>query len=250
MEDSWCWEPLASEGGKSGDGGAAGSGDSGLVDIALGSQDVNRLNSRIAELEELNRQLNASLEELDSQHEMAMQDVLKHKTELTGQVAQLKQMQADRLVEHELANAKQQKQLEELRQAAATAKSLQEELQQRVGQQEEELKRSITELAEMQGLVEKRGQDNTELIERIRQADAEKEKLIKELEELRLVKEKKTSESSSQSSSTGKHSEDEFIVVRQTDAGSEPDPEVTPPPPRRSCAIASSPWRPRSPSCH
>ncbi|EDV32878.1 uncharacterized protein Dana_GF21910 [Drosophila ananassae] len=230
VEDSWCWEPLASESGKAVEGGAAGSGDSGLVDIALGSQDVSRLNSRITELEELNRQLNASLEELDSQHELAMQDVLKHKSELTGQVAQLKQMQADRLVEHELANARQQKQLEELNQVAATAKSLQEELQQRVGQQEEELKRSLAELAEMQVLVEKRGQDNTELIERIRQADGEKEKLIKELEELRLIKEKKTSESSSQSSSTGKHSEDEFIVVRQTDAGSEPDPEVTPPP--------------------
>ncbi|XP_043066046.1 thyroid receptor-interacting protein 11 isoform X1 [Drosophila bipectinata] len=232
VEDSWCWEPVASEGGKPSPvtGGAAGSGDSGLVDIALGTQDVTRLNSRISELEELNQQLNASLEELDSQHELAMQDVLKHKTELTSQVAQLKQIQADRLVEHELAQARQQKQLEELRQVAATAKSLQEELQQRVSQQEEELKRSITELAEMQVLVEKRGQDNAELIERIRQADAEKEKLIKEVEELRLTKEKKTSESSSQSSSTGKHSEDEFIVVRQTDAGSEPDPEVTPPP--------------------
>ncbi|XP_017074361.1 thyroid receptor-interacting protein 11 isoform X2 [Drosophila eugracilis] len=196
-----------------------------------------RLNNRIAELEQLNAQLNASLEELDSQHELAMQDVLTHKSQLVGQVANLKQMQADRLVEHELANARQQKQMDELRQASAVAKELQEQLQQKVEQQEAELKRSVVELAEMQELLDKRGQDNAELIERVRLAETERERLLKDLEESRQAKEKKTSESSSNSSSTGKHSEDEFIVVRQADAtgsgsasGSDPDPEVTSPP--------------------
>ncbi|XP_017050691.1 trichohyalin isoform X2 [Drosophila ficusphila] len=244
VEDSWCWEP---DGGAEEKGAtAAGSGDrigkeSGLVDIALGSNDVARLNSRIAELEQLNAQLNSSLEELDSQHELAMQDVLTHKTQLSVQVATLKQLQADRLVEHELSNARQQKQLLELQEAVAAGKDLQEQLRQRIDQQASELKRSVTELAEMQELLDKRGQDNAELIERVRLAETERERLLKDLEELRLAKEKKTSESSSNSSSTGKHSEDEFIVVRQADAtgsgsgsgsGSDPDPdpEVTSPP--------------------
>ncbi|XP_016973474.1 trichohyalin isoform X2 [Drosophila rhopaloa] len=242
VEDSWCWEP---DGGDEKGATAAGSGDSawnkesGLVDIALGANDVTRLNNRIAELERLNTQLNASLEELDSQHELAMQDVLEHKTQLVGQVANLKQLQADRLVEHELASARQQKQLDELGQAASVAKELQEQLQQRVEQQAAELKRSVMELAEMQELLDKRGHDNAELIERVRLAEAERDRLVKDLEESRQVKEKKTSESSSNSSSTGKHSEDEFIVVRQADAtgsgsasGSDPDPdaEVTAPP--------------------
>jgi len=109
VEDSWCWEPDGGdEKGATGSGDAARSKESDLVDIALGNGEVARLNNRIAELEQLNTQLNASLEELDSQHELAMQDVLEHKTQLSGQVANLKQQQADRLVEHELANARQQ----------------------------------------------------------------------------------------------------------------------------------------------
>ncbi|XP_043659967.1 thyroid receptor-interacting protein 11 isoform X2 [Drosophila teissieri] len=238
VEDSWCWEP---DGGdeKGATGAGSGSGDaarsdkeSGLVDIALGNNDVVRLNERIAELEQLNAQLNASLEELDSQHELAMQDVLEHKTQLAGQVANLKQVQADRLVEHELANARQQKQLDELRQTSSVAKEQQEELQRRVEQQE-------AELVEMRELLDKRRQDTAELIERVRLAETERERLLKDLEESRQAKEKKTSESSSNSSSTGKHSEDEFIVVRQADAtgsgsasGSDrdPDADVTSPP--------------------
>ncbi|XP_039499645.1 thyroid receptor-interacting protein 11 isoform X1 [Drosophila santomea] len=236
VEDSWCWEP---DGGDEKGATGAGSGDaatkdkeSGLVDIALGNNDVVRLNERIAELEQLNAQLNASLEELDSQHELAMQDVLEHKTQLAGQVANLKQLQADRLVEHELANARQQKQLDELRQTSSVAKEQQEELQRRVEQQEAELN-------EMRELLDKRRQDTAELIERVRLAETERERLLKDLEESRQAKEKKTSESSSNSSSTGKHSEDEFIVVRQADAtgsgsasGSDrdPDADVTSPP--------------------
>ncbi|KRK06341.1 uncharacterized protein Dyak_GE17194, isoform B [Drosophila yakuba] len=237
VEDSWCWEPDGGD--EKGAGSGAGSGDaatkdkeSGLVDIALGNNDVVRLNERIAELEQLNAQLNASLEELDSQHELAMQDVLEHKTQLAGQVANLKQLQADRLVEHELANARQQKQLDELRQTSSVAKEQQEELQRKVEQQEAELN-------EMRELLDKRRQDTAELIERVRLAETERERLLKDLEESRQAKEKKTSESSSNSSSTGKHSEDEFIVVRQADAtgsgsasGSDrdPDADVTSPP--------------------
>ncbi|EDX17983.1 GD17215 [Drosophila simulans] len=147
VEDSWCWEP---DGGDEKGATSAGSGDSagrdkesGLVDIALGNNDVVRLNNRIAELEQLNEQLNASLEELDSQHELAMRDVLEHKTQLAEQVASLKQLQADRLVEHELSNARQQKQLDELLQTSSVAKEQQEELQRRVEQQEAELCTSI-----------------------------------------------------------------------------------------------------------
>ncbi|XP_039153581.1 thyroid receptor-interacting protein 11 isoform X1 [Drosophila simulans] len=236
VEDSWCWEP---DGGDEKGATSAGSGDSagrdkesGLVDIALGNNDVVRLNNRIAELEQLNEQLNASLEELDSQHELAMRDVLEHKTQLAEQVASLKQLQADRLVEHELSNARQQKQLDELLQTSSVAKEQQEELQRRVEQQE-------AELVEMRELLDKRRQDTAELIERVRVAETERERLLKDLEESRQAKEKKTSESSSNSSSTGKHSEDEFIVVRQADAtgsgsasGSDrdPDADVTSPP--------------------
>ncbi|KAH8420325.1 hypothetical protein KR009_009212 [Drosophila setifemur] len=227
VEDSWCWEPDGTETKVAGTGaaaaaGAGSGGDSGLVDIALGNDgsDVHRLKQRITELEQLNQQLNASLEELDAQHELAMRDVLQHKAQLAEQVSQLKQTQADRLVEHELAQARLQKQLDELQKVVSASGLQQEELQMRVGQQELELKQGVHELAEMQLLLEKRGQDNTELIERVRLAEGEREKLLKELES---SKEKKTSESSSQSSSTGKHSEDEFIVVRQ-------DAEVTPPP--------------------
>ncbi|KQS30309.1 uncharacterized protein Dere_GG17887, isoform C [Drosophila erecta] len=236
VEDSWCWEP---DGGNEKGVAGAGSGDSArrdkeseLVDIALGNNDVVRLNNRIAELEQLNAQLNASLEELDSQHELAMRDVLEHKTQLAGQVASLKQLQADRLVEHELANARQQKQLDELRQTSTVAREQQEELQRRVEQQE-------SELVEMRELLDKRRQDTAELIERVRLAETERDRLLKDLEESQQAKEKKTSESSSNSSSTGKHSEDEFIVVRQADAtgsgsasGSDrdPDADVTSPP--------------------
>ncbi|XP_017016295.2 thyroid receptor-interacting protein 11 isoform X2 [Drosophila takahashii] len=154
-----------------------------------------------------------------------MQDVLEHKTQLATQVANLRQLQADRMVEHELSQARQQKQLEEVRLEVTVAKEQKLELQQQVDQQAEELKRSILELAEMQALLEKRGQDNTELIERVRLAEKDLE------DERRLAKEKKTSESSSSNSSSssagGKHSEDEFIVVSQ--GNSEPDADTPPP---------------------
>ncbi|BFG01942.1 thyroid receptor-interacting protein 11-like [Drosophila madeirensis] len=238
VEDSWeCWDDTGD--GSDGQGDAAANTGSGLVDIALGNGDVSRLSARIAELEQHNGQLNASLEELDAQHEVAMQDVLVRKKQLQMQVDELRQLQADRMVEHEMAIARQQKQLEERGKAESSLAAAREELQQQLEQQALELKRGVLELAEMQELLEKRGADNSELIDRVRLAEAEREKLLKELDELKLAKEKKTSESSSNSSSTStKHSEDEFIVVRQADAASgcgsgsdpDPDPDATQPP--------------------
>ncbi|XP_034490647.1 myosin-11 isoform X3 [Drosophila innubila] len=201
-----------------------------MVDVALVSEsDVAKLNAIIASLEQQNGELRSSLEELDAQHELAMQDVLSHKTQLQTQLTELKNLQADHLVEHELAMARLQAQLVEERERQRSAAQAQLELEQRVAEQDKELQRSVLELAEMQQLLDKRGADNGELIERVRQADGEREKLQRELDELaKLAKEKKTSESSN-SSSTGKHSEDEFIVVRNADAaGSSSDPDPDP----------------------
>ncbi|XP_060664804.1 thyroid receptor-interacting protein 11 isoform X1 [Drosophila nasuta] len=239
VEDSWCWEPMGSESTES-TGKPQPITGSGMVDVALdgaaAALDVSRLNDLVASLEQQNEELRNSLEELDAQHDLAMQDVLGHKTQLQSQLTELKQLQADRLVEHELAMARLQAQLVEDRERQRSAAQAQLELEQRVAEQSQELQRNVLELAEMQQLLEKRGADNGELIERVRQAEAEREKLKRELEELaKLVKEKKTSESSN-SSSTGKHSEDEFIVVRNADAlagsSSDPDPdtEATTPP--------------------
>ncbi|XP_068157577.1 thyroid receptor-interacting protein 11 isoform X1 [Drosophila tropicalis] len=227
VEDSWCWEPDegSDDNGNSGSGKASsGTGELEMVDIALGNADVSHLNSRIVELEQLNSQLNASLEELDAQHDQAMQDVLQHKGQLQGQLQEMKQLQADRVVAHELAMARLQKQVDEQQIDAVNMAEEKEHLVKRLEIQEAELKRSLMELADMQELLEKRGQDNSELIERVRLADTEREKLIKEVDELKQTKEKKNSESSSNSSSMGgKHSEDEFIVVRQ---GGSPDPDT------------------------
>ncbi|XP_034490646.1 thyroid receptor-interacting protein 11 isoform X2 [Drosophila innubila] len=228
VEDSWCWEPAGSE--ATGTTVKGTTVEPGMVDVALVSEsDVAKLNAIIASLEQQNGELRSSLEELDAQHELAMQDVLSHKTQLQTQLTELKNLQADHLVEHELAMARLQAQLVEERERQRSAAQAQLELEQRVAEQDKELQRSVLELAEMQQLLDKRGADNGELIERVRQADGEREKLQRELDELaKLAKEKKTSESSN-SSSTGKHSEDEFIVVRNADAaGSSSDPDPDP----------------------
>ncbi|KAM8718505.1 hypothetical protein ACLKA7_001673 [Drosophila subpalustris] len=228
VEDSWCWEPAGSE--ATGPTGRGTTGEPGMVDVALGSAtDVAKLNAIIANLEQQNGELRSAMEELDAQHELAMQDVLSHKTLLQTQLTELKNLQADHLVEHELAMARLQAQLVEERERHRSSAQAQLELEQRVAEQDKELQRSVLELAEMQQLLDKRGADNGELIDRVRQADGEREKLQRELDELaKLVKEKKTSESSN-SSSTGKHSEDEFIVVRNADAaGSSSDPDPDP----------------------
>ncbi|KAL7743829.1 hypothetical protein ACLKA6_000236 [Drosophila palustris] len=228
VEDSWCWEPAGSE--ATGPTGRGTTVEPGMVDVALGSAtDVAKLNAIIANLEQQNDELRSSMEELDAQHELAMQDVLSHKTLLQTQLTELKNLQADHLVEHELAMARLQAQLVEERERHRSSAQAQLELEQRVAEQDKELQRSVLELAEMQQLLDKRGVDNGELIDRVRQADGEREKLQRELDELaKLVKEKKTSESSN-SSSTGKHSEDEFIVVRNADAaGSSSDPDPDP----------------------
>ncbi|KAH8387272.1 hypothetical protein KR093_006025 [Drosophila rubida] len=238
VEDSWCWEPMGSEAPE-----AAGKGDTaaaaaaaaagGMVDVALGgaAAEVSKLNALVTSLEQQNEELRNSLEELDAQHDQAMQDVLGHKTELQKQLMELQQLQANRLVDYELGMAKVEAELTGERERQRSAAQAQLELEQRVAEQSQELQRNVLDLAEMQQLLEKRGADNGELIERVRQADAERDKLQRELDELaKLAKEKKTSESSN-SSSTGKHSEDEFIVVRNADAaGSSSDPDPDPDP--------------------
>ncbi|XP_030564494.1 myosin-9 [Drosophila novamexicana] len=202
-----------------------------MVDVALvDTPDVSGLNRIIADLEQYNGELRNSLEMLDAQHEVAMQDVLGQKAELQSQLTELKELQAERLVAHELEMARLKAQLADEQQRHQAVAIVQEQLQQRVEQQSEELKRCQLELGEMQQLLDKRANDNSELIERVRQADAEREKLQLELEEVvKQAKEKKTSESSNSSSTGGKHSEDEFIVVRNTDAtgsSSDPDPDA------------------------
>ncbi|TDG41997.1 hypothetical protein AWZ03_011571 [Drosophila navojoa] len=228
VEDSWFWEPAGSEAAATGPGKCPS--DASLVEVALpDTPDVSRLNLTIANLERDNEELRHSLDMLDAQHEQAMQNMLGQKTELQAQLQELKQLQADRLVAHELEMARLKAQLANEQKQQQTVALEREQLQQRVEQQGTELQRCMLELAEMQQLLEKRGADNGELIERVRQADAERDKLQRELEELvKQSKEKKTSESST-SSSTGKHSEDEFIVVRNTDAtGSSSDPDPDP----------------------
>ncbi|XP_017852172.1 thyroid receptor-interacting protein 11 isoform X2 [Drosophila busckii] len=218
VEDSWCWEPDAAAASTS----SKSTTPPTLVDVALDGADVSKLNGIIAELEQQNAELRDSLEQLDAQHEQVMEDVLGRKAQLQQQLAGLKQTQADRLVEHELAMARLQKQLASEQQAQQSASEAREQLQQRVEQQAQELQRSVLELADMQQLLEKRGADNGELIERVRQAEAERDELAKQM------KGKKTSESSN-SSSTGKHSEDEFIVVRNADSEPDADAATTPP---------------------
>ncbi|XP_030379004.1 thyroid receptor-interacting protein 11 isoform X2 [Scaptodrosophila lebanonensis] len=248
LEDSWCWEPDSNQ---AADASSSTSAGAGLVDVALDADEKNaaKMKERIAELEQLNVQLNASLDELDAQHEQAMQDMLAIKTQLQEKVAELtqansemKQHQADSFIAHELALAKLQEQCRQSEEAQQVALVAQDALQKRVDGYAEELKRSVVDLADLQELLDKRSADNNELIERIRLADASAEaaagereqlqqrvtQLLKDVEELKLAKEKKTSESSN-SSSTGKHSEDEFIVVREADAASGSSDPTTPP---------------------
>ncbi|XP_064540742.1 interaptin [Drosophila montana] len=232
VEDSWCWEPAGSAATPTTAADSKqGSSQAGMVDVALvDTPDVSGLNRIIANLEQSNEELRNSLEVLDAQHELAMQDVLGQKAELQSQLMELKELQAERLVAHELEMARLKAQLADEQKHHQAVAIVQEQLQQRVEQQSEQLKRCQLELGEMQQLLDKRGNDNSELIERVRQADAEREKLQLELEELvKQAKEKKTSESSNSSSTGGKHSEDEFIVVRNTDAtGSSSDPDPDP----------------------
>ncbi|XP_054087200.1 thyroid receptor-interacting protein 11 isoform X2 [Zeugodacus cucurbitae] len=205
---------------------------------ATGEQTAT-LQKRNKQLEEENKQLSAALEELDSQHNLAMQNVLELKTELqeklsgvTNSYEALKKEHADKFINSELEMARLQKQLDTLVKQQQAFESEKQHLQMQVTNYEKEVKKSIEDMADLQALLEKKSQDNVELIEKVKAAgrladkSAEEltelqervEQLTKELEDAKQMKEKKTSESST--SSTGKHSEDEFIVVREGDANS------------------------------
>uniref|UniRef100_W8B3B3 Thyroid receptor-interacting protein 11 n=3 Tax=Ceratitis capitata TaxID=7213 RepID=W8B3B3_CERCA len=257
LEDSWCWEPdnAKSDNDHSSESSSSGNGHE-MVNITLeevplgrsaqtsnrkraASEQIAALRKRNKKLEDENKQLSLSLEELDNQHNQAMQNVLELKTELqaklntvTHSYEALKKEHADKFISSELEMARLQKQLDDLVKVQGAFESEKQQLQTQVSNYEAEVKKSIEDMADLQTLLDKKTQDNVELIEKVksagRLADESEEKiadlqqrieqLTKELEEAKQMKEKKTSESST--SSTGKQSEDEFIVVRDGDANS------------------------------
>ncbi|XP_049312343.1 thyroid receptor-interacting protein 11 isoform X2 [Bactrocera dorsalis] len=197
------------------------------------------LQKRNKQLEEENKQLSLSLEELDSQHNLAMQNVLELKTELqeklsavTTSYEALKKEHADKFINSELEMARLKKQLDTVLQQQKAFETENQQLQMQVTNYEAEVKKSIEDMADLQALLDKKTLDNVELIEKVKSAGrlADKsadqmmelqqrvDQLTKELEDAKQMKEKKTSESST--SSMGKHSDDEFIVVRDGDANS------------------------------
>ncbi|XP_065364053.1 thyroid receptor-interacting protein 11 [Calliphora vicina] len=258
LEDSWCWEPdnNKTENDHSSET-SSGNGNE-MVNITLeeiplgasakaskmkiqrlgaGSSSQNaELQKRIQQLEEENKQLNNSLEELDTQHNLAMQNMLELKTDLQEKLAKvskyneaLKSTEKLKFNDFEVEIAKYKKKAEQLEQEHQTTKQENKDIKQKLGAMDQEMKRSLEKMADLQGLLEKRSLDNNELLQRIKELTIENEQekvdlnqkldmLSKELEELKITKSKKTSESST--SSTSKQSEDEFIVVREQDATS------------------------------
>nr|XP_014102427.1 thyroid receptor-interacting protein 11 isoform X2 [Bactrocera oleae] len=203
------------------------------------SEQTATLQKRNKQLEEENKQLSLSLEELDSQHNLAIQNVLELKTELqeklsavTASYEALKKEHADKFINSELELARLKKQLDTVMQQQKAFESEKQQLQMQASSYEAEIKKSIEDMADLQALLDKKTQDNMELIEKVKSAGrlADKsadqitelqqrvDQLTKELEDAKQIKEKKTSESST--SSTGKQSDDEFIVVRDGDANS------------------------------
>ena len=254
MEDSWCWEPDNNKTDNDHSSETSSGNGHEMVNITLeeipleasakvtkskiqrlgsaSSGQQTELQKRIQQLEEENKQLNSSLEELDSQHNLAMQNMLELKMDLqeklnkqTKENQALKKAQEEKFIETELEIAKFKKQIEQLQHI----KQVNIDVQQNLDQTSAELKRSVEELADLQSLLEKKSLDNNELINRIKELSLESEQekesyqqkldlLSKELEELKGSKVKKTSESST--SSTSKQSDDEFIVVREQDTTS------------------------------
>ncbi|XP_036318023.1 thyroid receptor-interacting protein 11 [Rhagoletis pomonella] len=260
LEDSWCWEPenVKSDNDHSSESSSSGNGNE-MVNITLeevslgGSAKTSSakrtpraanahnaaLEKRNQQLEEENKELSLALEELDSQHNLAIQNVLELKTELqnkltavTNNYEALKKEHADKFINSELEMARMQKRLESLGKQQENFESEKQFLQKQIEKYEVEIKKSTADLGDLQALLDKKTHDNVELIEKVKIAgrladEAEEEmaelqqrveQLTKELDEAKQGKEKKTSESST--SSTGKQSEDEFIVVREGDANS------------------------------
>ncbi|XP_073833094.1 Golgi microtubule-associated protein isoform X1 [Musca autumnalis] len=253
LEDSWCWEP---DNVKTTDSETSSGNGNEIVNITLeevplggtsksaGKTKVHRLGSgggelqkRIQQLEEENKQLNNSLEELDTQHNLEMQNVLELKTELHEKLQRvtkdheaLKQKHEDKFIQTELEMAKLRKLQEQAESEKLTIAKEKEALRQKLDESSLEIKRVFEEMSDLQSLLEKKTLDNQELIQRIKEvseeAQADKEELQQklellnqEIEQLKVTKAKKTSESSN-SSSNGKQSEDEFIVVSEKDANS------------------------------
>ncbi|KAM7346402.1 Golgi microtubule-associated protein isoform 2-T2 [Cochliomyia hominivorax] len=258
LEDSWCWEPDNNK--TDNDHSSETSSGNGnemvnitLEEIPLGASakasktKIQRLGmsstaqnaelqKRIQQLEEENKHLNNSLEELDAQHNLAMQNMLELKTELQEKLAKvtkyneaLKSTEKQKFNDFQEEIDKYKSLTQKLEQENKSIKEDFKELKQKLDSSEQEMKRTLEEMADLQNLLEKKTLDNNELLQRIKEitVDSEQEKsdlnqkldiITKELEELKITKSKKTSESST--SSNSKHSEDEFIVVREQDATS------------------------------
>ncbi|KAL9883803.1 Golgi microtubule-associated protein isoform 2-T6 [Glossina fuscipes fuscipes] len=200
---------------------------------------------RLQHLEEENKQLQMSLEELDSQHNLAMQNVLELKANLQEQLSNinnnyegLKKDYQEQFTSSELEIGKLRKKVELLDGEKQIALNDKSKLAERLKNYELELKESVSGMSDLQKLLDKKSSDNVELIERIKESEEKCKKtmedneklfkkfndLSKEFEEFKM-NDKKTSESSA--SSSEKQSEDEFIVVRDGGDNS-PDP-ATPP---------------------
>lgn len=258
LEDSWCWEPenVKSDNDHSSEASSANGAEMvniTLEEVPLDSDTIKgqkkrtqrqspehtvELQRHVQQLEEENKQLNLALDELDTQHNLAIQNVLELKTNLQDKLnavnkdyAALKKEHAEKFINGELELGKLRKEFEVLQQQTKTAETVKAELQRKNDNYSAELKQAMFELADLQALLDKKDNDNVELIERIKAANrtnesaAERhnelqqqlENLNRELEELKMAKEKKNSESSG---SSGKQSDDEFIVVRDGDGAS------------------------------
>uniref|UniRef100_A0A1A9ZIF8 GRIP domain-containing protein n=1 Tax=Glossina pallidipes TaxID=7398 RepID=A0A1A9ZIF8_GLOPL len=268
LEDSWCWEPDNSKSPDNDRSSETSSGNSHemvnitLEEIPLGASAksskarCHRLGTgttiqnaeqhkRLQHLEEENKQLQMSLEELDSQHNLAMQNVLELKANLQEQLSNinnnyegLNKDYQEQLTSSELEIGKLRETVERLEGEKQMALNDKSELGERLKNCELALKESVTGMSDLQKLLDKKSNDNVELIERIRESEEKCKKtmddhgkllkkfndLSKEFEEFKM-NDKKTSGSSA--SSSEKQSEDEFIVVREGGDNS-PDP-ATPP---------------------
>ncbi|XP_037938105.1 putative leucine-rich repeat-containing protein DDB_G0290503 isoform X2 [Teleopsis dalmanni] len=203
------------------------------------TQTAHALQLRLEKSEAENKDLNTALEELDEQHNLAMQNVLELKNELqeklnvvTTNYNILKEEQADKFICSELELGKLRKEIEKLQGDNKTLTFERTDIQRKNEDLVQMLKINEEDMLDLQTLLEKKGQDNIELIEKVKIANKETEKsedertellqrleqVLKEIEELKTIKEKKTSESSS--SSMGKQSEDEFILVGKSDTNS------------------------------
>uniref|UniRef100_A0A1A9X5A7 GRIP domain-containing protein n=1 Tax=Glossina brevipalpis TaxID=37001 RepID=A0A1A9X5A7_9MUSC len=270
LEDSWCWEPDNSKSPDNDRSSETSSGNSHemvnitLEEIPLGAsaksskarchrlgaassttaQNVDQ-QKRLQHLEEENKQLQISLEELDAQHNLAMQNVLELKTNLQDQLSSvsnnyetLKKDYQEQFINTELGLGRLRKKVELLEEEKQSALNDKNTIDEHLKNCELELKKNLNELSDLQTLLDKKSNDNNELIAHIKQGEEkckksedEHEKLLKkfhdlskEFEEFKMNN-KKTSGSSA--SSSEKQSEDEFIVVRDGDDNS-PD-RATPP---------------------